>query len=136
MPVKSRDSSGSARHLQRRLGRRRSAFFFFLPRTVAIKVERDTPMTCAHPPGGGGETVHLTVLNERQFPSLHHRSFVAVSWAPLSSSPRSASQPSALTDTPRTTGELHLSVLLCQDAASFFFLLFFIHAMQVRLVLL
>lgn len=100
---------------------------------MAIKVERDTPMTCAQPPGGGGGNCAFDCFNERQFPSLHHRSFVAVSWAPLSSSPRSASQPSALTDTPRTTGELHLSVLLCQDAASFFFV---IHAMHVRLVLL
>lgn len=42
-------------------------------------------------------------LNERQFPSLHYRSFVAV-LSPLSNSPKAVFQPSALTDTDRLRG--------------------------------
>lgn len=66
-------------------------------------------------------------LNGRQFPSLHYRSFVATA-AQLSSSPTSVSQPSALTDTPSTTGEFHLSELLSACRS------FLVHAMYVRLV--
>lgn len=46
VPVKSRDSSSAARHLRRRLAGDGALSF-----TVPIKVERDKPMTCAHPPG-------------------------------------------------------------------------------------
>lgn len=61
-------------------------------------------------------------LNERQFPSLHCWSFVAVV-APLSSSPKAVFQPSALTDTGGLRGsQVNYVMLLCVGGGAAFHL--------------
>lgn len=67
VPVKSRDSSGSARHLQRRLGRRRSAFFFSFHALWRLKLSATRRWPARSLREVGGETVHLTVLTSVSF---------------------------------------------------------------------
>lgn len=63
-------------------------------------------MTCEHPPGGN---CAFNWLNERQFPSLHHTSFVAVLAPAVQQSEGCAStqRPDGHGRTPRITGELY-----------------------------
>ena len=118
--------AGTAAALAAADRRRRSAFSL----TVAIKVERGALMTCSILRGNCA----FDWLNERQFPSPHRWSFVAVVALPLSSSPKgcvSTRRADGYRQTPRITGELYqrccvrmlLFLYLCMLVLSFAWML-------------